>query len=135
MLESRSYEGANAGIALIRDGNGTRSFETLMRYRGAAMAEFMRALRTLEAFPAEQAAADLAVVAEAPVETRPGGPAGRSLADRRRGPNKPGHAAALLPEYVRPDPAGRGGPAGGLQKINADRGRNRAGGVPARPIS
>jgi hypothetical protein len=27
-------------------GNGTRSFETLLRYRGAAMAEFWRALRT-----------------------------------------------------------------------------------------
>ena len=55
VLECRSYEGANAGVALIRDGNGTRSFETLMRYRNAAMAEFMRALRTLKALQAEQA--------------------------------------------------------------------------------
>jgi hypothetical protein len=41
---------------MIRDGNGTRSFETLLRYRGAAMAEFWRALRTLKALQAEQAA-------------------------------------------------------------------------------
>ena len=43
------------GLALIRDGNSTRSFETLLRYRGAAMAELMRALRTLKALQAEQA--------------------------------------------------------------------------------
>jgi hypothetical protein len=55
VLEFRSYEGANAGLALIRDGNGTRSFETLLRYRGSAMAEFWRALRTLKALQAEQA--------------------------------------------------------------------------------
>src|SRR5918995_5402575 len=44
---------ANSGLAMIRDGNGTRSFETLLRYRGAAMAEFWRALRTLKALQAE----------------------------------------------------------------------------------
>jgi hypothetical protein len=43
------------GLALIRDGNGTRSFETLLRYRGAAQAEFMRSLRMLKALQAEQA--------------------------------------------------------------------------------
>ena len=37
------------------DGNGPRSFETLLRYRGAAMAEFWRALRTLKALQAEEA--------------------------------------------------------------------------------
>ena len=46
---------ATPGLALIRDGNGTRSFETLLRYRGAAMAEFWRALKTLKALQAEQA--------------------------------------------------------------------------------
>ncbi|HEX2478527.1 MAG TPA: hypothetical protein VHK45_04560 [Geminicoccaceae bacterium] len=53
VLEVRSYEGANPGVALIRDGNGTRSFETLMRYRNAAMAELTRALRMLKALQAE----------------------------------------------------------------------------------
>jgi hypothetical protein len=47
---------ANPGIAMIRDGNGSRSFETLLRYRGSAMAEFWRALKTLKALQAEQAA-------------------------------------------------------------------------------
>ncbi len=48
---------ANSALAMIRDGNGTRSFETLLRYRGAAMAELWRALKTLKALQAEQAAA------------------------------------------------------------------------------
>jgi hypothetical protein len=52
LLEFRSYEGANPGLALIRDGNGTRSIETLVRYRNAAMAEFTRAVRTLQALQA-----------------------------------------------------------------------------------
>ncbi|MGH6900307.1 MAG: hypothetical protein ACREJ5_27775, partial [Geminicoccaceae bacterium] len=41
-----------SGLALIRDGNGTRAVETLLRYRGAALAEFMRALKTLQALQA-----------------------------------------------------------------------------------
>ena len=42
------------GPALIRDGNGAL-VRDLLRYRGAAMAEFWRALRTLKALQAEQA--------------------------------------------------------------------------------
>jgi hypothetical protein len=42
-LEFRSYDGANPGLALIRDGNATRSLETLLCYRAAAMAELARA--------------------------------------------------------------------------------------------
>jgi hypothetical protein len=41
------------GLALIRDGNATRSFDTLLRYRGTAMAEFIRSRRTLKALQAE----------------------------------------------------------------------------------
>jgi hypothetical protein len=52
VLECRSYEGASPGIALIRDANGTRSLETLLRYRNSAMAELTRALRTLQALQA-----------------------------------------------------------------------------------
>jgi hypothetical protein len=59
LFEERRWEDAGVGMALIRDGNGTRSFETLMRYRSAAMAEFMRALRMLKALQAEQAATGL----------------------------------------------------------------------------
>ena len=56
LFKERWLADGGPGLALIRDGNGTRSFETLLRYRGAAMAEFMRALRTLKALQAEQAA-------------------------------------------------------------------------------
>ena len=67
VLEFRSYEAPMPGrclprltgpqrrLALIRDGNATRRFDTLMRYRSAAMAEFWRALKTLKALQAEDA--------------------------------------------------------------------------------
>ena len=57
------------GLALIRDGNGARSFETLLRYRGAAMAEFgarcaRKALKAHQALQAEQSLeADTALAA------------------------------------------------------------------------
>jgi hypothetical protein len=53
LFEERQVTQGGLGLALIRDGNGPRSFETLLRYRGAAMAEFWRALRTLKALQAE----------------------------------------------------------------------------------
>jgi hypothetical protein len=108
VLEFRSYEDANAGLALIRDGNATRSFDTLMRYRGAAMAEFWRALKTLKALQAEQAephvvapapvraqssaALETPVIqlaAPAPVRARPSRPAARRAHADHRGPNEP----------------------------------------------
>jgi hypothetical protein len=49
----RLDDGGGLGLALIRDGNGTRSVETVMRYRGAAMAELLRAQKTLHALQAE----------------------------------------------------------------------------------
>ena len=45
------------GLAVIRDGNCSRSFETLVRYRGAVMAELLRCLRTLQTLQAEARAA------------------------------------------------------------------------------
>jgi hypothetical protein len=44
------------GLALIRDCNGARAFDTLLRYRGGTLAELWRALRTLKALQADQAA-------------------------------------------------------------------------------
>jgi hypothetical protein len=58
------------GLAMIRDGNSSRSFETLLRYRAAAMAEFTRCLRALEALRAEARAAEGA----APARRRRGRP-------------------------------------------------------------
>jgi len=43
------------GLALIRDGNGARAFDTLLRYRASAQAEVFRTLRTLKALQAEAA--------------------------------------------------------------------------------
>jgi hypothetical protein len=106
VLEFRSYEGANAGLALIRDGNGTRSFETLLRYRGAAMAEFWRALKTLKALQAEQArdaeqarearravAHHTEAAAPAPIAARPARP-------QPARPNEPERRAAAAPEVL-----------------------------------
>jgi len=92
----------NAGLALIRDGNGTRSFETLLRYRGAAMAEFWRALRTLKALQAEQAVAQAAGahVLEAPTER----PAPRPPLVHRPRPDEPERRAAPSLDYVMSTP-------------------------------
>jgi hypothetical protein len=53
LLEERMDRDGDLALALIRDGNGTRSVDTLMRYRGRAQAEFYKALRTLKALQAE----------------------------------------------------------------------------------
>jgi hypothetical protein len=56
LLEERMDRDGDLALALIRDGNGTRSIDTLMRYRGSAQAELYKALRTLKALQAEPAA-------------------------------------------------------------------------------
>jgi hypothetical protein len=105
LFAERSYgANANSGIAMIRDGNGTRSFETLLRYRGAAMAEFARALKTLKALQAEQAKP----VAHAPgaalaVATPAAGPAARRTVAARARPSEPERDDATLMEQVLPD--------------------------------
>jgi hypothetical protein len=67
--------GRNLGLALIRECNGARAFDTLLRYRGGTLAELWRALRTLKALQAE-AAAPQADATEQPIEpearTNPG---------------------------------------------------------------
>jgi hypothetical protein len=89
------------GLALIRDGNGTRSFETLLRYCGAAMAEFWRALKTLKALQAEQALAPAAradVVEMPPKRPRPPAPVAPCA-----GPDEPERAAGCSLQYAIPD--------------------------------
>jgi hypothetical protein len=44
---------AALGLELIRDGNGPRALETLVRYRGAVLAELFRALAALKALQAD----------------------------------------------------------------------------------
>jgi hypothetical protein len=62
LLDEESGPDGDLGLALTRDGHGARVVPTLLRYRGAAMAEFLRLLRTLEALqakvPARAAASD-----------------------------------------------------------------------------
>ena len=111
VLEFRSYEDANAGLALIRDGNATRSFDTLMRYRSAAMAEFWRALRALKALQAEQA--EQAAGAQI-LEVPPKQPRAPARVASRPAPNEPERRP--LHDYVIPDQAGPAAPCTSPQR-------------------
>jgi len=53
MFENGMQGDDDLGLAIIRDGNATRSFDTMLRYRGSALAELFRALRTFKALQAE----------------------------------------------------------------------------------
>jgi hypothetical protein len=101
---------SDLGLALIRDCNGARAFDTLLRYRGGTLAELWRALRTLKALQAEQAAMaepaarpalrPLAVPPEMPIEPKRRADPGDSGRPRDRaagGAADPGPAAAQLP--------------------------------------
>jgi hypothetical protein len=97
LFQERGYNNASPGLALIRDGNGARSFETLLRYRGAAMAEFWRALRTLKALQAEQAAT-MPAGADSTIEP---GRQHRLDALEARPPRRPARAPVV--QHSRPD--------------------------------
>jgi hypothetical protein len=94
--------GRGLGLALIRDCNGARAFDTLLRYRGGTLAELWRALRTLKALQAERAAQE---AAPAPALTaQPDGPERRKIpcdSDRASNPAErdaePSPAPARLP--------------------------------------
>jgi hypothetical protein len=108
LFEERRAASGGLGLALIRDGNGTRSFETLLRYRGAAMAEFWRALRTLKALQAEQAAqAEQVAACGRTLATQPTRRAALPLTQRAQ-PNEPERPAARLPEYLPSAPTALG---------------------------
>jgi hypothetical protein len=53
ILRERRYSDGGLGLAVLRDANGPRAFPTLPRYRGAALGEFLRCLRLLQALQAE----------------------------------------------------------------------------------
>jgi hypothetical protein len=106
LFEERHIPTGTLGLAVIRDGNGTRSFETLLRYRGAAMAEFWRALRTLKALQAEQAAPPVehAAGATLALEAPASRPAARATLSHRPEPDEPERRAAFRLDHVMPDP-------------------------------
>ena len=85
--------GGSLGLALIRDCNGARSFDTLLRYRGGTLAELWRALRTLKALQAEQA-------------TRP--QAMRDVAPALLAEPQP-HASVALEQPIEPESRGNPG--------------------------
>jgi hypothetical protein len=134
LFERYAYDNANLGHAMIRDGNGARAFDTLLRYRGGTLAELWRALRTLKELQAERAAitasapARSAVAAEAPEPARLAAIAPAPLAalacmarpdepERRTNPcdsgrasdradcrSEPGPVPTWLPPQPRPEP-------------------------------
>ncbi len=83
LFAENALQGAHRslGLTFIRDCNGARSLDTLLRYRGGTLAELWRALRTLKALQAEAAQAYMRGVAgaePAALPERPGEPGGRS---------------------------------------------------------
>jgi hypothetical protein len=124
-LFARMMEGGNMGLALIRDGHNARAFDTLLRYRGTALAELWRALRTLKALQAEQAEQE---GREAARTQRPDEP------ERRGNPDDCGRpsgqvdeptgnpALAWLPPWPFPTPAAPapGGPAPCVQPFEPE---------------
>jgi hypothetical protein len=82
VLAFRRDPGGDLGVALIRDGNGTRGFETVLRYRNAAIAEFLRAHKALQALQAEAKAAAGADLPAAPGRQPAGTPATRRARPR-----------------------------------------------------
>jgi hypothetical protein len=106
LLSYRRRDGCNLAIALIRDGNGTRSLETVLRYRGAAQADFMRSLRMLKALQAEQSATPARAVRAAPAPVLRFEPKGRrSGAAAARGADQGGGEAKPRENPIKPDRA------------------------------
>jgi hypothetical protein len=99
LFDERRSANGGLGLALIRDGNGTRSFETLLRYRGAAMAEFWRALRTLKALQAEQTA-QLALEDGPALPAHSLRPATQPPLAHHAQPNEPERPAIRFPECL-----------------------------------
>ena len=88
------------GLALIRDCNGARAFDTLLRYRGGTLAELWRALRTLKALQAERAA-KVAEPARAPASALRAQP---DEPERRKNPGNSDRASDPAKRNAEPGP-------------------------------
>jgi hypothetical protein len=100
LFEENRLPGRSLGRALIRDSNGSRSFATLLRYRGGTLAELWRALRTLKALQAEQDAARRAAEPASVLMFEPKGAYTGSIEiapDQEAGEDQP-HADPIEPE-------------------------------------
>jgi hypothetical protein len=82
LFEEEQLPGRSLGLALIRECNGARAFDTLLRYRGGSLAELWRALRLLKALQAEQ----------------------RQIPDEPGGSGNPGEIVAEVPATQQPAP-------------------------------
>ncbi len=70
----RDRSAGDLALALTRDGNGARVFDTALRYRGSVLAELWRALRALKALQAEPCLSSIqprAARPAPPTEARP----------------------------------------------------------------
>jgi hypothetical protein len=106
LLEYRMDRDGDLALALIRDGNGTRSFDTLMRYRGSAQAEFYKALRTLKALQAEARQTEAASSAQ-PDKPDSRGNRGESEPPRPAENGSAGEAAVAQARSRHPSPGRR----------------------------
>jgi hypothetical protein len=91
--------GRNLGLALIRECNGARAFDTLLRYRGGTLAELWRALRTLKALQAEAATQVDATAPEEPIEPGARGNPGDGAPSQAASESAP-LPAAIVPAVV-----------------------------------
>jgi hypothetical protein len=62
-------EGPDLGLLVIRDRNGARALDTLLRYRGSVQTELFRALAALKALQAEAVAAPAAAGLPPPADS------------------------------------------------------------------
>jgi hypothetical protein len=101
LFEENHLPGRSLGHALIRDGNRSRSFDTLLRYRGGTLAELWRALRTLKALQAEQAAMPRPAVPmpQLMIEPKRGCACSMELAPEQEAEDQP-HAKPIEPEVL-----------------------------------
>jgi hypothetical protein len=91
LFAENGLPGGSLGLALIR-GHRAGAFDTLVRYRGGALAEFWRALRTLKALQAERAALQAEAAPQVADAIPAGGPARLpALAARPNEPERRGN--------------------------------------------
>jgi hypothetical protein len=127
--ERRWTPGDPLGLAMIRDGNGTRSFETLMRYRSAALAESVE--QPAASAPAPHASTrgsprPLAAAAPNEPEGLPQSPPEHRLEYVLSGPSGPGRALHEPAAAWRSDE-----PATKPRRVAVDSGGDRTNPTPA----
>ncbi|MEM7022645.1 MAG: hypothetical protein AAF637_08610 [Pseudomonadota bacterium] len=97
LFDFRMGGDGDLAIALMRDGNSTRSFDTLMRYRGSALAEFFRALRMLQALQDRDRTIDVPGAPAVPVPQQRNEPKCRGNADEATPGARPAEDAGGQP--------------------------------------